>query len=246
MDRNFEKSSMQVQRGTSQRPLLGLTILLVEDSRYCSEAVRLLCVRSGARLRRADSVSSAYKHLATYRPNLVLVDVGLPDVSGLVLVRDLAGHRPNAPVILVTSGEDQAIARAEAKAAGADGFLEKPMRNVLEFQSFVLKFFPDREANLAGSNVIPFRVDIEPDPLAVEEDLRHARDLLVNSGVDETETHFYCAQFLTSVAEACGEPALGKIARNFRAGLEDGADTAALINGVGVALSDRLGMLEVV
>lgn len=48
---------------TAARPLLGLTVLVVEYSRYAYEAMRLLCLRSGARIRRADCIRSAHRHL---------------------------------------------------------------------------------------------------------------------------------------------------------------------------------------
>jgi len=41
---------------TPMRPLLGLTVLVVEDSRFASEALRLMCLHSGARLRRESSI----------------------------------------------------------------------------------------------------------------------------------------------------------------------------------------------
>ena len=58
-----------------QRPLTGLTVLVIEDSRFASEAVRLLCLKSGARIRRADCLRSAARHLRTYRPAVVIVDL---------------------------------------------------------------------------------------------------------------------------------------------------------------------------
>ena len=51
---NDLKEFMARRQATANRPLLGITVLVVEDSRFASEAMRLLCLRSGARIRRAD------------------------------------------------------------------------------------------------------------------------------------------------------------------------------------------------
>jgi DNA-binding response OmpR family regulator len=73
--------------GRPVQPLAGLTILAVEDSRFASEALRLMCLRSDARLRRADSLEQADRHLSVYRPDVVIVDLGLPDGNGADLIR---------------------------------------------------------------------------------------------------------------------------------------------------------------
>ena len=103
---------------TPDRPLLGLTVLVVEDSRFACEAMRLLCLRSGARIRRADCLRSARRHLMSYRPTVVIVDLGLPDGSGLDLIAEIAAGRPRLPALLATSGDGGAA--GAALAAGAD------------------------------------------------------------------------------------------------------------------------------
>ncbi|MDZ7909754.1 MAG: response regulator [Gemmobacter sp.] len=107
-------------RGTDL-PLQGLTLLAVEDSRLTCEVLRLMCQRSGARLRRADGLAAARVHLRRYRPDVVLIDLGLPDGRGEDLMADLAA-RPGHPPIIGMSGMGH-----DGLPAGADAFLHKPL-----------------------------------------------------------------------------------------------------------------------
>lgn len=80
----------------------------------------------GARIIAADSLRSARQALAEagFEPGLVLVDVGLPDGSGVELVRWLADHRPEALAVVVTIYDDD-LHLFDAIAAGAQGYVLK-------------------------------------------------------------------------------------------------------------------------
>jgi CheY-like chemotaxis protein len=191
---------------TAAHPLLGLTVLLVEDSRFASEAMRLLCLRSGARIRRADCLRSAQRHLQTYRPTVVIVDVGLPDGSGLDLIAELAGAVPRVPVILGTSGNpDMGDA---SRAAGADGFLEKPIDSLVIFQQAVLSALPAA----ARPRIIDIPDDdrVTPDPIALRDDLTLAARLL--GGSPDPRAVSYAAQFLSGVARVAHDAPLASAA----------------------------------
>ncbi|MGB3407570.1 MAG: response regulator [Jannaschia sp.] len=187
---------------TPQRPLLGTTVLLVEDSRFASEAVRLLCLRSGARIRRADCLASARRHLGTYRPGVAIVDLGLPDGSGLSLIKELAGatHRPQ--VILATSGQPRSEVEPEALAAGADGFLPKPIESLAAFQQLILRHSP-KDHWPKGLRVVGSE-QISPDRLALSEDLVYAERLLG----DATVAPDFVVNFLQGLARTGHDHAL--------------------------------------
>ena len=85
---------------TANRPLLGLTILIFEDSRYACEAMRFMDLRSGARLRRAVNIQSDKRHLPVYLPPVIIVDSKLPDGSGLDLIRELSSNRPRVAALI--------------------------------------------------------------------------------------------------------------------------------------------------
>jgi len=192
---------------SGHRPLQGLTVLVVEDSRFACEAMRLLCLRSGARIRRADCLRSARRHLATYRPAVIVVDLGLPDGSGLDLIADLARAVPRVPVILGTSGSSEL--RDAALAAGADDFLEKPIESLAAFQGVVLRSLP-AEARPFGLRAVHDET-IRPDPLALQDDLKEAAGLLAEPG--DASRVAYAAQFLSGVALSAHDGALEDAAR---------------------------------
>jgi len=183
------------QTPTADRPLLGLTVLMVEDSRYASEAMRLLCLRSGARIRRADNLASAHRHLAVYRPSVVIVDLGLPDGSGEDLIRELDNATPRVGVILGTSGNDDGAERAVK--AGADGFISKPIENLATFQGKILDHLP-ASAHPKGLRRISNET-IAPDQLALHDDLAHIAEVLTTASGDHASID-YVAQFLSGIA----------------------------------------------
>ena len=187
---------------TAARPLLGLTVLVVEDSRFASEALRLLCLRSGARIRRADCLTSARRHLAVYRPSVAIIDLGLPDGSGLDLIAEMDGVQPRVPVILATSGAEREAAAKSAAAAGADGFLPKPMETLAYFQAEILRHLP---ATLHPKGPRPAAEDrVQPDTLAFREDLTHAMELLEL----DSPPMAYLRPFLLGVARAAHDARL--------------------------------------
>lgn len=186
--------------------LFAVTILLVEDSRSASEAIRLFAAESGARVRRADTMHAASRHLAIYRPNVVMVDLGLPDGDGMALIRHLAAASTPIGAIIALSGHERESWQGEAIAAGAAACLEKPIASLRAFQECVLGVLPDadsrrrpdeRELALAG------RASVQS---ALDEDLRRARALLTDAmPLGDGDTIAYCAQFLGSVGEMLGD-----------------------------------------
>ena len=181
---------------TAERPLLGLTVLVVEDSRYACEAMRLLCLRSGARIRRADCIRSARRHLQVYRPSVVVVDMGLPDGNGADLIAELAQVETEKSVVLATSGDE--TLEAEAMAAGAQGFLGKPITSLAVFQQMVLAALPS-DRRPPGLRAIVDEL-ISPDELAYHDDINYAAEILDN--LPNGKALDYIAQFLQGVARS--------------------------------------------
>lgn len=208
------------------RPLAGLTVLVVEDSRFASEAVRLLCLRSGARIRRADCLRTAARHLQTYRPAVVIVDMGLPDGNGADLIAQMARVQPRVPVVLGMSGDP--MNEDAALAAGADGFLPKPVESLASFQHAILSVLPNA-ARPGGLRLVGAEM-VRPDAGALRDDLAHVAEVL--SAAEDARAIDYIARFLAGVARSAHdqplEDAATALARDHSAGRALAADLARI------------------
>jgi CheY-like chemotaxis protein len=212
---------IMLQPPTADRPLLGTIVLVVEDSRHACEALRLICQRSGARIRRAESLASAERHLRTYRPRLAVVDLGLPDGSGLELIDQLSRAEPRIDGIIATSGDDSL--HEAAINAGADIFLPKPISSVSHFQDVALGLLPQ---DMRPSRIARPSVDmVEPDPIALKDDLSLAVDLLCTDPNERTLE--YVAGFLDGLAKNSGDKALCEFGAAIRQSGTAGASQVA-------------------
>ncbi len=225
---------MMTRPPTARRPLLGLTVLVVEDSRFACEAVRLLCLRSGARIRRADSLEHANKHLGVYRPSVLIVDVGLPDGSGLDLITKSAAEPNRIDVVLGTSGD--ADAQVLVLDAGADGFIPKPIESLAAFQSAILSHLPsDRQP--PGPRLVTDEV-INPDMIAYHDDLSHVASVI--EGEEGTATLGYITQFLGGVARSVADRDLDLAASALAQKHASGSCTPDDVVALGAMVQTRL------
>lgn len=98
-------------------------ILLVEDDPSLRRVVELNLAARGYQVDLAASGTAALE-LTERRPDLVVVDLGLPDMDGIDLIARLRASLTTA--ILVTSASDVRTAKGAALGAGADEFIAKP------------------------------------------------------------------------------------------------------------------------
>jgi CheY-like chemotaxis protein len=190
---------LQGLAGQADLPLQGLTILAVEDSRYACEALRLMCLRAGARLRRAETLAAARDHLRLYQPDVVIIDLGLPDGRGETLIRDLLLSPRRPAAILGTSGNPDG--RGLALAAGADGFLDKPLESIASFCNALRDHLPGLQQGGLDDRTLA------PDPLALQDDLTRAAAALADPA-----NRRYVTGFLLGVAHHAHDAALVRAA----------------------------------
>src|SRR6516164_5190668 len=100
------------------------TVLLVEDERKLRELVRSYLERAGFTVLSTGSGAEAITVAASAAPDLVVLDLGLPDVPGETVARELRAAGP-VPILMLTArvAEEDRIAGLEL---GADDYVTKP------------------------------------------------------------------------------------------------------------------------
>ena len=104
--------------------MMGSILVVDDDASVRGVVVRILRSQGQAVIGEAGSVAEALKCAEALRPDIVLVDIGLPDGDGFSLTRQLRVKPWTMRVVLFSSDADPANVAA-AERAGAIGFLPK-------------------------------------------------------------------------------------------------------------------------
>lgn len=102
----------------------GPLVLLVEDDEGTRAALRRDLLARGYRVDDAPDGRSALARWSAQRPDVVLLDLGLPDMDGARVIRHI--RREAQTPILVLSARDAEVTKVEALDQGADDYVTKP------------------------------------------------------------------------------------------------------------------------
>ncbi len=99
-------------------------LLIIEDEPGIRKVLRVLLETQSYRVSEADTVARGEIETRSHKPDLLLVDLGLPDGDGLKLIRKVRGWSP-VPIVVISARamEEQKIAALDA---GADDYVTKP------------------------------------------------------------------------------------------------------------------------
>jgi PAS domain S-box-containing protein len=133
----------------AKRDTRGISILLVEDHEDSAEVMSRLLRDKGYNVETSATVADALKIATEHKFNLILSDIGLPDGTGIDLIRQLRQHSSIPAIALTGFGMDQDINRY--KEAGFDAHLTKPV-NFQKLEMIINQFFGERSSVAAGAN----------------------------------------------------------------------------------------------
>jgi two-component system, OmpR family, response regulator len=102
-----------------------INVLVVDDEAVLAEMVSMALRYEGWNIATAGDGSSAVASARSHRPDVVVLDVMLPDMSGLDVLRKLREQNPQLPVLLLTA-KDAVEDRIAGLTAGGDDYVPKP------------------------------------------------------------------------------------------------------------------------
>ena len=98
--------------------------VIIEDEPQIRRFVRAALEVAGWQVHEADTIRKGLTEAATRKPDLLVLDLGLPDGDGLELIRDVRGWS-GVPIVVLSARADEAD-KVAALDAGADDYLTKP------------------------------------------------------------------------------------------------------------------------
>ncbi len=105
-----------------------MRILIVEDNRDSADSLKALLGALGYEAHISNDGESAVRLAATLRPDVIVMDIGLPGINGYEAARQVRALKPELPAIIVAlTGWGQQSDRLRSAEAGIDHHLVKPL-----------------------------------------------------------------------------------------------------------------------
>ena len=129
-------------------------IAVVEDEAYMREELCDMLQKNGYLVEAITEFEDAARLLAALRPDLVILDLNLPEISGFQICQELK-NKPAIPILVLTS-RDQVKDELQAFQLGADEYLTKPCRKdrLLARVSNILKRYEGRTNLIEGPDFL--------------------------------------------------------------------------------------------
>ncbi len=158
------------------------TVLVVEDEESFIEALSIGLVREGFRVQVARDGVDALEMFDAVRPDIVLLDVMLPRISGIDVCRELR-KRSTVPIIMVTAKGSE-IDTVVGLEVGADDYVTKPyrVRELVARMRAVMRRTDHREEDLSTEAMVAGDVSLDPEKHQV-----HIRGVLTPLPLKEFE-----------------------------------------------------------
>ena len=215
-----------------------MNVLLVEDDTLLASGLQRVLQEAEYTVTHAADGGFAERALRAYDYDLVILDLGLPDMDGLELLRGMRRQRQPVPVLVLTA-RDGVEQRVAALDAGADDYLEKPF-DLRELEARVRALIRRSHVDFGqhvtlGKLVLnPFLrcVSIAGEPLELpgrEYEVLEALVLNANQVVNKTRI----AQRLTTSSDEIGDNAIEVYVHRLRRRLAPHGIEIRTLRGVG-------------
>jgi two-component system KDP operon response regulator KdpE len=103
----------------------GTPVLVVDDEPPIRRLLRTSLAPQGFHILEAATGADALDRVRCDKPDLILLDLGLPDMEGIEIIRALRGAGDRIPIVVLSSRGDE-TGKVEALEAGADDYVTKP------------------------------------------------------------------------------------------------------------------------
>ncbi len=142
---------------TSQKP----RVLVVDDEPDIRHLVSEILEDEGYQVAMAENATAARELKQSLKPQLILLDIWMPDIDGISLLKEWVAEDANLCPVIMMSGHGSVEAAVEATRLGAYDFLEKPL-SLAKLLLIVERALETRDVQLETANVRQATIDAEP------------------------------------------------------------------------------------